>query len=126
MEKHLQHRTPDTPRQIDRVPPPLGPLAQPQARLLRIHDPRQSPQNARHGAGHPDGGGDHELDFDVAEDCSAEPGGEVVVGPEEGVEGGLEVEEEEPEDEGGGADVAVCEVPEHRGGNQEGGEEREG
>ena len=48
------------------------------------------------------------------------------MGPEEGVEEGLEVSEEEPEDEGGGADVAVGEVPEHRGRYEEDGEEGEG
>jgi hypothetical protein len=87
MEKHLQNRTPETPDQTNHNSLPLLPLTQPQARLLSIHNPRQSAQNTRHAARDPDGSGDLQLDLDVAEAGAAEPLRQVVVGPEEGVEG---------------------------------------
>lgn len=113
MEDHLQCREASAPQQVHRISSPLLALAQSKARTLSVHDLRQRSQHARHRTRHPDGRGDHDLDFDVTEHIAFEPARNVVVRPEDGIEEVLQVEDQEPEDERGSADVAVGEVPEH-------------
>lgn len=126
MQRHLQDRQSHTPAQFKPdLPPPLR-RREPQRRLLRIHDPRQRPQNARHGSGHADPASDEDFHLHVAEALAVVPPGHVVVRPEDGVQEALKVEQQEPCDEAGGADVAVGEVPEHWGEDEEGEQEGEG
>lgn len=126
MKHHLQDRKAQTPKQIDRIPPPPLSPTKPQTRVLRIHDSRQRSQNASDRSRHADVRGDHDLDLDVAEAVPAEPAGGVVVAPEQGVDEVLQVQDQEPEDQAGGADVAVGGVPEHWGEDEEGYQEGEG
>lgn len=44
---------------------------------------------------------------------ASEPVWDIVVGPNDGVEEVLQVEDQEPEDKRSGADIAIGEVPEH-------------
>ena len=80
--------------------------------------------DAEDGAHDREGGGEVELDFDVAEDGAGEPGGDVVVGPEEGVDEVHEIRDEDPEDEAAGGEVAVLDMPDEGREVEEYGEER--
>lgn len=99
VEEHLQRREASAPQQVDRISSPPLALGESQAHSLSIHDLSQRSQHARHRARHSNGHGDRDLDFDVAEHVPIEPVLNVVVGPKDGVEEVLQVEDEEPEDE---------------------------
>lgn len=93
MKQHLQRWKARTPKQINRTCPPLLALSKPQARPLSIHDLSQRSQYTRHRARHPNSHGDRDLDFNVAEHSAFEPVCDVVMGPEDGVEKVLQVED---------------------------------
>lgn len=67
-----------------------------------------------------------DLDFDVAKSDAVVPRVPVVGGPEDDVDEVEEEQDDEPGDEGGGADVAVAEVPEHGREDEEHSDETEG
>ncbi|KFY70830.1 hypothetical protein V499_08936 [Pseudogymnoascus sp. VKM F-103] len=98
MQPHNQQRHRKTDPQIHPHPPPLPRPRRVQFRILHIQHPSQGARDGHGGGGDPDGDGPHDLDFDVAQDGAVPPGGEVVVGPEEGVDEDHEVEEGEVED----------------------------
>lgn len=71
----------------------------------------------------PDGGGIDEFDFDIAEAGARPPRGDVVGGPDKGVDEVEDVEEGDPEDERGSGEVAAFDVCGEGGNGEEDGEE---
>ena len=123
MKHHLQRGRTHTKQQIHhRVPPSLR-LGEHHTRVVRIQHLGQPAQHGGKTRRQRDLARILDLDLDVAEAAAGEPGGGVVGGPDEGVEEGAGEQDDDPGHEAGGADVAVAEVPDEWGCDEEDEEE---
>lgn len=111
MHARHPHRRRKTQRTIHQVPPLTLLRRQRHSRLVRIQRASEMAHDAGNASDEPEAGCEFELYFDVAEAGAAEPDGEVVGGPEEGVDDVEEEGEEDPGDESDGGEGAGFAMP---------------
>lgn len=111
MHARHPHRRRKTQRTIHQVPPLTLLRRQRHGRLIRIQRASEMAHDAGNGSDEPEAGCEFELHFDIAEAGAAEPDGEVVGGPEEGVDDVEEEGEEDPGDESDGGEGAGFAMP---------------